>query len=62
MLVRRGSGTRKLKFRRGDVYTLGSLTGLWAGRMLVGIRSVFQNHSLNCCISRFQTNKLLVNF
>ncbi|KAK0490365.1 hypothetical protein IW261DRAFT_1325342 [Armillaria novae-zelandiae] len=24
-----------LKFRRGDVYTLGSLTGLWAGRMLV---------------------------
>ncbi|KAK0237723.1 hypothetical protein EDD85DRAFT_1004540 [Armillaria nabsnona] len=35
MLVRRGSGTRKLNFRRGDVYTLGSLTGLWAGRMLI---------------------------
>ncbi|KAK0205487.1 hypothetical protein DFS33DRAFT_1487557 [Desarmillaria ectypa] len=35
MLVRRGCGTRRLKFRRGDVYTLGSLTGLWAGRMLI---------------------------
>ncbi|KAK0455784.1 uncharacterized protein EV420DRAFT_1553247 [Desarmillaria tabescens] len=32
---RRGNGTRRLKFRRGDVYTLGSLTGLWAGRMLI---------------------------
>ncbi len=41
MLVRRGSGTRKLSFRRGDVYTLGSLTGLWAGRMLVSVRSVY---------------------